>query len=212
MSPTGAWYLLWHPSRPSEPQLYQAMSERHARNMSELPKDDQLECVLTGDRPDMLTIVSLMEGDATLALKAIAHWPETDPAAKNTARALVCFKYAFGRSYKKFEGMALSDIVRSAKAVQENLIPLGESEEVIDEPDSIDEEAERENETLRGDDTEGDPGGGGDTRVRLGRTSWSNEVRPEPKAKRNTAMEALGDPRDPDIAEKKARLRGRGVS
>lgn len=206
MSPTGAWYLLTHPDRPEEPQIVQAMSAKDAANLTVLPSDHNLEIIKCSERPDTLTITAHLEGDIGLVDKAVECWPETDPSKKNTQRALACFKNAFGRSYRKFEARALSDIVRRAKDLYGEPIPPVEKE-VID-----DTEEEREDETVRGERPQEDTGGRGDPGIRLGRVSWTDKVRAEPEAKRPKAMEALGDPRDPDVPRKKAGLGSRRIS
>ena len=114
MSPTGAWYLMWHPDRPEEPQMLQAMNLSLALQICILPDDGRIQWFKSLEQPDMLTQVAAMEGDIDLVDVAVGYWSKATKNKKPRGKALECFKEAFGRSYQKHEAMALSDIVRLA--------------------------------------------------------------------------------------------------
>ena len=161
-----------------------------------------------------------MAGDVGLVEVALNHWPGTDPNKKPRSRALECFKEAFDRSYQKHEGMALSDIVERAQSVDDKEKSEDTEEEKIKEI-SPEEETDvsveiqevpdgtgEEDEIIQSDDTPEDPGGEGDNGVRLGKPSWTDKERVVEETERESPMVALGDPRDPDAAEKRARIGG----
>lgn len=236
MSPQGAWFLMWHPDRPEEPQVLQALNFAMAMQICDLPDDGRREHYKSLERPDMLTQVAVMEGDIGLAEVAIEHWPESDKSKKNRGRALECFKEAFGRSYRKNEAMALSNIVERAGLIdgivttiitedeeeitvtldEHPTIPPGEElaayvpQDVADAlvNKTTEETDEHEDKTIQGGDAPEDTGGEGDNGIRLGRPSWTDKERAVTETEREPPMAALGDPRDPDAAEKRARLRG----
>lgn len=218
MSPTGAYYLMWHPDRPEEPQLLQSINLAMALQICILPNDGRIQWHKSLERPSMLIQVAAMEGDLNLSEVAVEYWPKSDKSKKPRGRALECFKEAFGRSYLKHEAMALSDIVRLAteeelepEEVEEiEILPPGEEGTEITIENKVEEVPDgtgENDEVVQSGDTPKDPGGERNDGVRLGRPSWSDEKRVEQKIEREPTMEALGDPRDPDAASKRA---GRG--